>query len=451
MKDKKRPEGRQRVEKQPERREKPRPAVSARLPDGSLAEMIHRSEEGWTSFLVFREGVWQEQEEIELPGGRRLRPYSAGNSLLEHRVVLFPSRVESYGSDGELLAEVRAFIHRYVDLSEGFEELAAHYVLMTWIFDDFDALPYLRVRGDYGSGKSRFLQAIGSVVYKPIFASGASSVSSLFRMIDAFRGTLVLDESDFRASDEKAEVTKILNNGNARGFPVLRVEQTNGKEFNPRAFEVYGPKILATRRYFEDKALESRCITEELVQGRIRRDVPLSLPDAFHREAEALRNKLLLWRFVNSGRRRQEVLLPADLEPRVAQVFGPLLATAESEEIRERICTRASETGHELLAEREGTLEAELLSVVHELEEEGQALSVSAIAERFRDRHGFNYDHRITPRWTGFILRRRLLLKTRKSHGVFVIPPSEQPKLKRLYARYGVADAEAPAPTESSR
>lgn len=441
MMDKRQPDGRKGVEKGRERRETARAAVSARLPGGERVEMIHQREEGRTAFLVFSDGVWHEESEVELAGGRLLRPYSSGNSLLEHQVVLFPSWVESYSSDEELLADVRAFIHRYVDLSAGFEEIAAHYVLLSWIFDDFDALPYLRVRGDYGSGKSRFLQAVGSVAYRPIFASGASSVSSLFRMIDAFRGTLVLDESDFRASDEKAEVTKILNNGNSRGFPVLRVEQTASKEFNPRAFEVYGPKILATRRYFEDKALESRCITEELVQGRIRKDVPLSLPDAFHAEAETLRNKLLLWRFVNAGRKRREVSIQPGLEPRVAQVFGPLLSTAHSDEARERIRSRAREVGRELLAEREGTMEAELLAVVRDLEKEGQALSVSAIAERFRDRHGFDYDQRITPRWTGYILRRRLLLKTRKSHGVFVVPPSELPKLHLLYARYAVGDS----------
>ena len=65
---------------------------------------------------------------------------------------------------------------------------------------------------------------VGSLCYKPIFASGASTVSPLFRTLDLFRGTLVIDEGDFRFSDEKAEVIKILNNGNARGFPVPRTE-----------------------------------------------------------------------------------------------------------------------------------------------------------------------------------------------------------------------------------
>jgi len=85
-----------------------------------------------------------------------------------------------------------------------------------------------RVRGDAGSGKSRFLLAVGSLCYKPIFASGASTVSPIFRLIDTFRGTLVVDESDWRQTDEKAEVVKILNNGNGKGFPVLRSSTAQG-------------------------------------------------------------------------------------------------------------------------------------------------------------------------------------------------------------------------------
>lgn len=437
MKEEKRPKKARSTDQARDSRRKPRAAVSARLPGGELAEMIHQREEGRTAFLVFASGVWREEREVELAGGRRLRPYSAANSLLEHRVVLFPSWVAAYGSDEELLADIRAFLHRYVDVSTSFEEIAAHYVLLSWVYEDFEALPYLRVRGDYGSGKSRFLKTVGALIQKPIFASGASSVSSLFRMLDAFRGTLVLDESDFRATDEKADIAKILNNGNARGFPVLRTEQVGaGQEFAPRAFDVFGPKILATRRYFEDTALESRCITEELVQGRIRQNVPLALPESFEAEAEKLRNRLLLWRFLNAGKRKAREASLSGLEPRVAQVFAPLYSTALDEGARKRILDRATEAGRRLAAERGESLEADLVSVIRELQEAGEVLAVSAIARRFQERFGEEYDRKVTPRWVGFVLRRRLFLHPRKSRGVYAIGRGDLPRLRRLCERY---------------
>ena len=60
-----------------------------------------------------------------------------------------------------------------------FEEIATQYILLTWVYDKFNELPYLRLRGDFGSGKTRALLVIGSICYKPFFASGASTVSPL--------------------------------------------------------------------------------------------------------------------------------------------------------------------------------------------------------------------------------------------------------------------------------
>src|SRR5207245_7310546 len=176
--------------------------------------------------------------------GYQLVPDSPHTDLLRNEVVLLPAGPADYGSDAELVGEIQRFIHDYTDLSPIFEKIASYYVLLSWIYDRFSELPYLRFRGDPGTGKTRSLLIIGSLCYKPIFASGASTVSPLFRILDAFRGTLIIDEGDFRLSDERAEIVKILNNGNAKGFPVLRSEASKTGEFNPRAYTVFGPKIV---------------------------------------------------------------------------------------------------------------------------------------------------------------------------------------------------------------
>ena len=131
-------------------------------------------------------------------------------------------------------------------------------------------MPYLRLRGDWGSGKTRALMTLGSLCYKAFFASGASTVSPIFHILDAFGGTLILDEADFRFSDEKAEIVKILNNGNVRGIPVLRTMMNRQREFNPQAFQVFGPKIVASRGTYHDQGLESRFITEEMGGRKLR-------------------------------------------------------------------------------------------------------------------------------------------------------------------------------------
>lgn len=418
------------------------PVCSAVLDDATIVELVFRRETKATSFVTFKSGDIDEVAVVELPNGAgRLVPFSPRNNLLAHDVVLLPSTSRTYDSEEVLLEEVRDFIHRYADVSSSFEEIAAHYVLFSWIYDVFRELPYLRVRGDFGSGKSRVLQTIGSICYKPIFSSGASTVSPLFRILDAFRGTLILDESDFRFSDERAEIVKILNNGNGTGFPVLRSEATPNKEYNPRAFHVFGPKIIASRGLFTDRALESRCITEEMGRQFPRADIPLNLPGSFADEAQELRNKLLMFRFLNRDKPHDlPVIRDARIEPRIAQIFSPLLATIDGTAARERMLALARHYSDVLAADRSMTIEAQLLEAIHSLWTSSCPLVVKDISESFADKFGAEYRRPVTPRWIGALLRSRLSLVPAKSHGIFTIPASDEWKLKLLFEKYRVGD-----------
>lgn len=416
-------------------------AVSSVTADGRLIETIYDPETRRTGFVAWHNGRSEVVKTTTIPGIGRVVPYSATNNLLSHRVVLFPSGPTPYSSERDLVDEIRSFIHRYADVSDLFEEVAGYYVLFSWIYDAFSEVPYLRLKGDFGSGKSRCLQTIGSLCYKPMFASGASTVSPMFRIIDTFRGTLVIDEGDFRISDARADIIKILNNGNAAGFPVLRSEATPTKEFNPRAFTVFGPKIIASRGLFDDRALESRCITETMAGLPPRPDIPLSLPDAFHAEALSLRNKLLAFRFHNLRLPRDmERATDPDIEPRVSQVFAPLLAVVVDRGARERLVALAKAASRKIRAERSASVEAQVLDIMYEVWREALPLAVKTIAERFAERFGSDYRRPITPRWIGAQLRSRLSLTPVKSHGTFVIPATEEPRLLSLFQRYGFGD-----------
>jgi hypothetical protein len=416
------------------------PTISAVLPSGEIVEAVFNPAGSTTDLVTGGAGTWTVAPHLDLASGERLVPYSATNNLLVHKVVLLPSKPEEYGTEGELLEEIRSFIHRYVALTSRFEAIAAYYVLFTWLYDRFNELPYLRVRGDYGSGKSRFLLAAGSLCYKPMFVSGASTVSPIFRTIDAFRGTLVIDESDFRDSDERAEIVKIFNQGNARGFPVLRSEQVgNRKEFDVRAYTVFGPKLIATRRDFKDRALESRCLTEEMGQVELRNDIPINLPASFEEEALHIRNKLLSFRLRTFGRElRSDGLTDHAVEPRLRQVFSPLLSVIDDPAVRDEVAALARQYQREMVADRGLDVEAAVLEAVYRLQREGKPLLVKEITAAFLEEHGEEFGAKASPRWVGSILRRRLGLRPVKSNGTYVIPLGELPKLEHLFEKYGM-------------
>lgn len=413
-------------------------SASAVLSDGTLVEMLYEPQAKRSSFLCYRDNQCRIAERVLAAPYQLLVPYSPENNLIKHEVILFPSHVEEYESEEQLVGQIQSFIHRYVDVSPLFEKIASYYVLFTWVYDSFNELPYLRVRADYGSGKTRFLLTVGSLCYKPIFA-GASTVSPLFRILDAFCGTLIIDEGDFRLSDEKAEIVKILNNGNARGFPVLRSEVTSRHEFNPTAYSVFGPKIVATRGFFQDRALESRCLTEVMGQGRLRDDIPINLPAGYKEEALAIRNRLLLFRCRNFHKRGPvESLVDRTIEPRLNQVFVPLLSIIEDSAARRDLQALARAINREHANDRGMDTEGQVLEIICALREAGRELSIKQIALSFGEKYGGDYDRPITPKWIGNLIRRKLHLKTRKSNGVFVIDGSEKASLERLYERYGI-------------
>jgi hypothetical protein len=427
---------------QTQQTERLRSIFSAILPDGTLIEALYRAAEQRTLFCIFRDGEIRYESDI-LHGTQRLVPYSPTNPLLEDGVVLLPTEPVEYGSLAELVAEIQAYVHRYVDLSPLYERVASYYVLFSWVYDAFPELPYLRVRGDYGSGKSRFLQVVGSVCYKPIFASGASTVSPLFRMIHAVRGTLLIDEGDFRFSSEKDEVVKILNNGNAAGFPVLRAEVNAKREFTPTAYKVFGPKLVATRGFFEDRALESRCLTEEMGTRPLRQDIPLNAERRTEEEALRLRNKLLLFRFrhlhksgINPG------LADRSLEPRLNQVFVPLLSVIEDPRVRADVMALAHGYQREMVADRGQGIEAQVLEVIRDLlASQATHPTVKEIASWFADKHGEEYPEKLSARRIGGIIRKKLQLRTEKGgDGLYRIALGEESKLRRLYEKYGLAE-----------
>src|SRR5487761_1377712 len=384
------------------------PAVSRRLPGGGILELIYQIDTGRTAFAVFRSGQVSVASSLNVDTGERLIPVPATNNLIKHGALLLPDKPEPYGSIGELIDAIRDYLFRYIDLSERFQRIASYYVLLTWVYDAFNEVPYLRLRGDFGSGKTRALIVIGSLCYKAFFASGASTVSPIFHTLDTFRGTLIFDEADFRFTDEKAELVKILNNGNAKGFPVLRTQVTAQREFDPRAFTIYGPKIVGMRRSYEDRALESRFLTVELEPGQAG-GMPINLPKAQAEEARELRGKLLTYRLRNRlSVALDPTLADPALEPRLNQILLPLLSVAPTPCLRELILRAATSLQADVILDRTGSPEGQAVSVLWRLTGEAPdtIVSVAQITAAFRESLGSDYERPISNRWIGSILRR---------------------------------------------
>jgi hypothetical protein len=224
-------------------------------------------------------------------------------------------------------------------------------------------------------------------------------------------------------------------------LPVLRTVMNREREFNPQAFHVFGPKIVASRGHYEDRGLESRFITEETGARRLRNDIPLNLPETFRDEARELRNKLLLYRF---HRKHQIKLDPSladpKLEPRLNQIMLPLLSVVSDPVLRVQLGDAMHGAQLSIVSERGLLMEAQILEILGELmfSSNRPVVPVGSITMRMIERYGAEYERPITNRWMGSILRKKLNLQTYKSHGVYIVPMSEKEKVDLLCRRYGV-------------
>jgi DNA primase len=393
-------------------------------------------------------------------GGVRYLPISPDDDLISKQVVLFPTALGDYTDERALQAGIQDFIHTYLDVDLFYEKMACYYVMLTWVYDCFDILPYLRALGDYGTGKTRFLQVIGSICYRPMFLGGASTTSPIFRMIDVMRGTLVLDEADFQMSDAEADIVKILNTGYMKGFPVLRSERDGGDNFVVKALDVYGPKIIATRKRYRDKALESRMLTKEM-SGIPRADIPIVLPKRFWSEAQKLRNKLLRYR-LQTWQPDIEVNdddIDRSIEPRLNQVTVSLKTIVGDEGLQEDITEFTREYNRQVIVDRSMTLAATILSVIVQLHKEPVQYDLNgnpvfdlsiktitrrvnlALAEEDETSGEEQAARKLTSKKIGYEIRERLQLRTEKKRSGYYTVWDDR-RIEALCQRFGISDGD---------
>lgn len=410
------------------------------LDDQTLGELVYDEKKAITQFCVFKDNKTSFAKSVSRNDTLKYLPELGTNPLLLHKVVRYPSDTVPYEGIQVLKEEIGLFIKSFVHVDETFLQISVHYVLLTWLYDLFNEVPYLRVRGDYGSGKTRFLNVVGALCNKPIVVSGASTVAPLFHILDSIGGTLVLDEADFRFSSETADITKILNNGNAKGFPVLRCQKTNAGTFTTVAYSVFGPKIIASRSDYQDEALESRCITYDMGLMPVASDMPVTLPDDFESRALVLRNKLLQFRFNEYYKTKErKVNVAESLSSRQKQVYTPLLTLVDDPKVREHILTYAKDCADQARIDKGMRKEAELLKLMHTYYQQNDTpLTITELTRLFIKIYARHYDHKITPKWIGGIVRTKLRMSTRKRNGVYVISEHQQDRRALLNKKFDI-------------
>jgi DNA polymerase I-like protein with 3'-5' exonuclease and polymerase domains len=294
------------------------------------------------------------------------------NAERADKIGLFlASGVDEYHTEEQLDADILKFIEKYVDISEQNQAISSKYVWMTYRVDSLNEVPYLHATGNSGNGKSRFTQTVGLLCYRPMFTVGITA-AALFRTVDAFHPTLIIDEFNLAASSEDTEaIIQVLNSGYQR---LTRIIRCSGKDSNfmPEGFDPFGAKILSGLKATDSQPFTSRTQPVKLEETK-RNDIPLQLLPEMLTEARTIRNKLTLWRLRTFNQPIADRLKAAELElkdkggisKRLIQISVPLYALLDSEEVKSVFVSQLQTRTKDVNDDRSQSLDGQLVAIIY--------------------------------------------------------------------------------------
>jgi hypothetical protein len=216
-------------------------------------------------------------------------------------------------------------IRRYVVLSDRSRDATALWILHSYLIDCFPVSPRLAVCSPTKQcGKTTLLDVLGRLVLKPLPTANVTA-SAIFRVVEAYRPTLLVDEADTFLRDND-ELRGIINSGHRHGGSVLRAV---GDDYEPRAFSTYSPCAIALIGKLPD-TLHDRSVVVDL-----KRRLPSETISPFRTDRvgqlDALARQAARWCRDHADEvANADPSMPAGIYNREADNWHPLLAIAEA-------------------------------------------------------------------------------------------------------------------------
>ena len=143
-----------------------------------------------------------------------------------------------------ILDELSAFVRRFVIFQRPEDaDTFALWVVSTFCVDHFDILPYFGATAPSSEcGKSTLLEVLMNFVCRALPASSASG-PVIYRAIELYRPTIILDELDTINDDSNKELLKVFNAGHKRALAIV-LRCSGDDSSTPEKFNCFGPKAF---------------------------------------------------------------------------------------------------------------------------------------------------------------------------------------------------------------
>jgi hypothetical protein len=303
----------------------------------SLAGTMHRcgmSLEAITAALLAENAAFNPplpEAKVRTIAADIVKRYPASDPALPPVPALPPMTPEDAATiTGELLETCRAWIRRYIIVSDEQAVIMAAWTLHTYAFDAAETTPYIHITApERACGKSRLMETLEALAAVPV-RSGGMTAAALVRTIEAKRPTIFLDEMDAQLGGDKeyAEAIRgVLNEGFRKGGVFYKCV---GKNFDLKDFHVYCPKCFAGIGQLPD-TVSSRSIVIEMRRKLSGESVEPFRQNAVKAAAAPIRATLGAWAAQGSVVLLREInpAAIASLSDRQNDIAEPLLCIAQ--------------------------------------------------------------------------------------------------------------------------
>ncbi|WP_180168347.1 DUF3631 domain-containing protein [Acinetobacter sp. YH01003] len=193
-------------------------------------------------------------------------------------------------SGHDLLNSIEQIVNDHIACEPQTRTAVTLWILFTWAIDAMQIAPIACITApEKRCGKTQLLTLIGELCYKPLPTSNISS-SAMYRSIEAWKPTLLIDEADTFLK-ENEDLRGVINAGHSRKNAF--VIRCDGEDNKPTRFNVYCAKAISGIGHLPE-TIKDRSIILEL-RRKLPSEQKLRLRHANQAEWHNIKRKCLRW------------------------------------------------------------------------------------------------------------------------------------------------------------
>jgi hypothetical protein len=226
-----------------------------------------------------------------------------------------------------LLSEIEALLTNHMILPNGAKAAVLLWIVASYVYDAFRIFPKLGVISpEKRCGKTTLLDILACFSPRSLLSSNITP-SAIFRSVDLWQPTLIIDEADTFLSGRNDDLIGIINSGHTK--TTAFVVRTVGDDHTPKKFSTWSPMAFASIKGLAGTVMDRSIIVH--LRRRTRSEKVQRLPVDFREENILIRKKLVRWSQDNFNSLKANLIEPPEIpNHRAIDNWLPLFTVAHA-------------------------------------------------------------------------------------------------------------------------